>query len=126
MDAVIEPASGWQRRLYFLLRCTGLRVGKALELRWDDLRFEQGIAEIRPELGKSKQERRGPWIPLAQVLVAELAGWACAKATSSRAGERSGSPALGMLIGRGSGPGWTRQSGRAALTTPSALDSRAA
>jgi integrase len=30
---------------------------------------------IRPELGKSKQERRGRMVPIAPVLVAELAGW---------------------------------------------------
>lgn len=30
---------------------------------------------IRPELGKSKAERRGRWVPIAPALVEELSGW---------------------------------------------------
>lgn len=77
MDACIHAARGWQRQLYLVLRSTGLRVQQAMDLRWDDLRLDQEVPvlHVRPELGKSKQERRGRWVPIAPVLVAELAGW---------------------------------------------------
>jgi integrase len=77
MDATIAAADGWQRDLYVVLRCTGLRVQQALGLRWEDLRLdlEAPMLHLRPELGKSAQEKRGRWVPIAPVLVAELAGW---------------------------------------------------
>lgn len=75
MDAMIDKSTGWQRDLHFLLRCTGLRVQQAMRLLWDDVDLRQGKVHIRGELGKSTQERRGRWIPLAPVLVHELEGW---------------------------------------------------
>lgn len=77
MDACIDMADGWQHRLYLVLRSTGLRVGQALGLRWDDLRLDADVPTltVRGELGKTKQERRGRVVPIAPVLVAELAGW---------------------------------------------------
>lgn len=77
MDACIAAATGWQRDLYVLLRCTGLRVQQAMELQWADVRIDGPVPSlhVRPELGKSKQERRGRFVPIAPVLVAELAGW---------------------------------------------------
>jgi integrase len=77
MDGAIECANGWVRQLCFVLRCTGLRVQQALALRWNDLRLEEEVpcVQIRGELGKTAQERRGRWVPLAPVLVSEIAGW---------------------------------------------------
>lgn len=77
MDDAIECSDGWHRDLFVVLRCTGLRVQQALGLRWDDLRLDDELPRlhVRPELGKSKQERRGRWVPLAPVLVEQLAGW---------------------------------------------------
>jgi integrase len=78
MDAVIGVSKGWLRDLYVVLRCTGLRVQQAMGLRWDDLHVDgrDGVLlHVRPELGKSAQEKRGRWVPLAPVLVDELAGW---------------------------------------------------
>lgn len=77
MDACIEAADGWQHDLYTVLRCTGLRVGQALGLRWDDFRLDQEtpLLHVRPELGKSDQEKRGRWIPVAPALVTVLSGW---------------------------------------------------
>lgn len=77
MDDAIECADGWQRQLYVVLRCTGLRVAQALGLRWEDLRLDDDTPtfHLRPELGKSQQEKRGRWVPMAPVLVAELATW---------------------------------------------------
>ncbi len=77
MDAMIEASDGWQHDLYLVLRFTGLRVAQALALRWEDVRLDLSPAQlrIRPELGKTKQERRGRWVPLAPAFVAILAGW---------------------------------------------------
>lgn len=77
MDACIAAADGWQAELYKVLRCTGLRVAQALGLRWDDLRLdaEVPVLHVRPELGKSPQEKRGRFVPIAPALVAEIAGW---------------------------------------------------
>jgi integrase len=77
MDAAIGVSSGWHERLFIVLRCTGLRVQQALGLRWDDVEDRAGVwwLRVRPELGKSRQERRGRLVPLAPVLVEHLAGW---------------------------------------------------
>ena len=75
MDAAVLHATGWRRDLLFVLRCTGLRVRQALGLRWDDVDLRAGVLHVRGELGKSHQERAGRWIPLAPVLVEELAAW---------------------------------------------------
>lgn len=86
MDAAIEQARGirpqhgeqvsggwWQ--LMTILRCTGLRKGQAMRLTWEDFDLPGATLTIRPELGKSKQERRGRVVPISAVLVRELAGW---------------------------------------------------
>lgn len=76
MDAVIAAhTTTHYRRLCLLLRCTGLRKSQAFGLRWDDVDLAAGTLRVRPELGKTQAERRGRVVPLAPVLVAELAGW---------------------------------------------------
>ncbi len=65
----------WRRRLLWLLRCTGLRVWQAMRLRWDDIDLAGGEMQIRGELGKSNAERTGRVVPLAPVLIAEMATW---------------------------------------------------
>ena len=75
MDACIAALSGWQRDVAFLLRCTGLRVQQAMELRWTDIDLDRGLLTIRGELGKSKQEQRGRRIPVSGHLVADLRAW---------------------------------------------------
>lgn len=77
MDAAIGCSDGWQHDLYLVLRCTGLRVQQAMGLRWSDVRLDLDvpILHVRPELGKSRQERRGRWVPIAPVLVRELRRW---------------------------------------------------
>lgn len=77
MDAAIACARGWQRPFFVLMRCTGLRQRQALHLRWSDVDLDADppILHLRPELGKSRQERRGRYMPIAPVLVAEMAGW---------------------------------------------------
>jgi len=75
MDAAIAACNGWHRQVAVLLRCTGLRISQVMGLRWEDLDLEGGVLHLRPELGKSAQEKRGRRIPIAPVLVEELAGW---------------------------------------------------
>jgi len=75
MDACIHAARGWQKRLYIVLRCTGLRVGQAMRLTWDDIDLDKGVLRFRGELGKTRHERRGRRQPLAPVLLEELRRW---------------------------------------------------
>ncbi len=46
-----------------------------MQLRWDDLDLAEAVLEIRRELGKTQQERRGRRVPISRHLVDELAGW---------------------------------------------------
>jgi integrase len=75
MDACIDRLRSWHRDVAFILRCTGLRVQQVIGLRWEDLDARRGLLTIRGELGKSKQEQRGRRIPLAPLLLQELATW---------------------------------------------------
>ena len=75
MDACVLCASGSQRRLYTVLRFTGLRVQQAMQLLWDDLDLEAAVLQVRPELGKSLQEKMGRWVPVSRYLVEVVSGW---------------------------------------------------
>jgi integrase len=46
-----------------------------MELMWSDFDFERGMLTVRPDLGKTKQERRGRVIPVSPHLLTEVAGW---------------------------------------------------
>jgi hypothetical protein len=77
MDNCIAHArrENW-RRLLTLLRFTGLRgKSQAMHLLWDDVDLEAATLRLRPELGKSKQERRGRTIAISPHLATEMAGW---------------------------------------------------
>jgi integrase len=65
----------WLQRIATIQRYTGLRVGQAKRLRWMDLDLERGLLTVRPELGKSTQERRGRVVPVSQHLIDEVSGW---------------------------------------------------
>ena len=75
MDSCIACANGSQRQLYTVLRFTGLRVQQAMELRWDDLDLDDAILHVRPELGKTQQEKMGRWVPVSEHLVEVVSGW---------------------------------------------------
>ena len=76
MDRCIgELRVGWVRRAAILMRFTGLRINQALRLRWEDIDLDGATLTIRPELGKSKVEKRGRIIPLSLHLVEILSGW---------------------------------------------------
>jgi len=68
------PREDW-RKLATLARFTGLRNSQLAQLRWGDVDLGQSVICIRPELGKSQQERRGRFIPINRHLVYELESW---------------------------------------------------
>lgn len=80
MDAAINAARGtgdWMWRLMFLASRTGLRGrSQILRLKWSDVDLRRQVLRIRPELGKSRRERRGRTVPLAPVVVDIISGWA--------------------------------------------------
>lgn len=71
----------WCRRLCVLMRYTGLRAGQAGRLLWSDLDMVNHLLTIRPELGKSRQERRGRVVPVPSHLIAEVSGWGVREGT---------------------------------------------
>lgn len=66
---------GWRRRAAIIMRFTGLRIGQVMRLQWSDLDLDAAVLEVRPELGKSRQEKAGRRVPISPHLVAEFAGW---------------------------------------------------
>lgn len=84
LDAVIDeattqaarvPSREWVRRAVVLMRGLGWRITQILGLGWQDVDLEAGTIRLRPELGKSQNERRGRTVPLPPWLAAELSTW---------------------------------------------------
>lgn len=79
MDAVIAAAGElravWYQHLFIVLRFTGLRRNQAMRLRRSDLDVARGELVVRPELGKTRQERAGRVIPISPYLVELVSGW---------------------------------------------------
>jgi len=63
------------RRVLLLLRYTGLRVGQALAMEWEDLDLAARRLHVRPELGKTLHEKSGRFIPISRSLRNELLTW---------------------------------------------------
>lgn len=78
-------------RAAVVMRYTGLRIGQALGLTWDDVDLEDRTIRVRGELGKSRQERGGRTIPICEPMALELAGW------GKREGLLVGSPWVGNV-----------------------------
>ena len=74
-QAVRMPGREWVRRAVLLMRGTGWRISQVLGLQGDDVSLACGTITLRPELGKSANERRGRTVPLAPWLRDELATW---------------------------------------------------
>ena len=53
-------------------RSTGLRVGQVLRLEWQDFDLDALRQHVRPELGKSRAEKAGRYIPAAPTLLPVL------------------------------------------------------
>ena len=76
MDRAVACASGWYADLMTVCRYTGLRANdQAMQLRWEDVDLATGTLRIRPELGKTPNERRGRLVPLSPHLVRTLETW---------------------------------------------------
>lgn len=90
MDACILSAAGWQQQLYTVLRFTGLRVQQAMGLRWDDLDLDRLVLHVRPELGKTAQEKQGRWVPVSEHLVEIVAGWGLREGWLIESGRETG------------------------------------
>jgi len=75
MDLVILSCTAEHfRRQAILLRCTGLRIDQVMALEWSHL--DQQQANLRVTTGKGTVEAAGREVPVAPVLLAELATWA--------------------------------------------------
>ena len=78
-DASIQEATNswapWWARFLTVMRFTGLRKMQVMRLLWEDLDLEAATLRVRPELGKSRQERRGRVVPVSRHLVKIAAGW---------------------------------------------------
>jgi len=79
-DAVIQGAwaaerAAWYGDLMAVIRYTGLRKKQVMGLRWNDLDLAARRLYIRPDLGKSRQERRGRIVPVSDHLVGMVKGW---------------------------------------------------
>lgn len=79
MDATIlaaREAGEWCWRLFFVCRCTGLRPWRqAFNLLWEHVDLEAGMLTIPGEMGKTWAERAGRRVPMAPVLIEEIATW---------------------------------------------------
>ena len=65
----------WRRRSALVCAFTGLRINQAMRLKWSDFNFERRELHIRGELCKSRQEKRGRYIPLSAHLLDEISQW---------------------------------------------------
>lgn len=75
MDRAITASDDdWTKDIAIVLRYTGLRQGQAMALEWRDFDLDAGLLTVRPELGKTKQERAGRVVPISPHLVRWLAG----------------------------------------------------
>ena len=70
----LQGRAQWPPVLLTLMRYTGLRCGQVQRLRWEDFDLRRQTVHIRPELGKSSNEKRGRTVPITPHLVAYLAG----------------------------------------------------
>lgn len=75
--AIAAAAYGpeWTRRTFLIQRFQGLRAGQIWRLDWSDFDLDGKRLTIRPELGKSRSEKRGRTVPLHPELAQEMAGW---------------------------------------------------
>ncbi|MEQ1494529.1 MAG: tyrosine-type recombinase/integrase [Novosphingobium sp.] len=75
MDRAIAAARGtkiWVRDAFAIMRFTGLRQRQTMSLKWADLDIGAMELTIRPELGKTRQEKSGRVIPVSRHLVEYL------------------------------------------------------
>lgn len=106
MDAAIESAKGWYRRLMLVQRFTGLRVNQVMRLMWSDVDIERRLIVFRGALGKTKQEKRGRVIPISRHLADELATWGKREGWLIDSKRKEGSPRERQARGREVARAW--------------------
>jgi integrase len=78
MDAAIDHAPReWVGDAMWVMRCTGLRETQAMRIRWEDFHADGrdgDMLHVRPELGKTRQERAGRLVPVTPHLLERFAG----------------------------------------------------
>jgi len=92
--ALKHPASADVGDIFTVARGLGLRIGQVIRLEVGDLRNlnvpgTATMIRIRPELGKTRQERKGRTVPVAPVLVPLLRRLVVGKASRDGLFERS-------------------------------------
>ena len=76
MDLTIACATGWYAHLMTVSRYTGLRAeDQALLLKRTDIDAAAGTLRVRPELGKTRAEKRGRTVPVSPILLSLLDAW---------------------------------------------------
>lgn len=73
--AIMAATPNWFKLFLAICRCTGLRKGQVSKLKWADFDLVAGRLTIRPDLGKSRQEKRGRIVPVAPALIPLLQNW---------------------------------------------------
>ena len=74
VNAVLQKAVAWEKRILRFLLLTGARSGELFNLRWDDVNFERNtlILWTRKRKGGSRQGRILPLSPQLRVILDEL------------------------------------------------------
>ncbi len=72
---MLDDSERFSYRAAVVMRFTGLRIGQALGLTWDDVDLTAKTLRVRGELGKSRGERSGRTVPMCEAMALELAGW---------------------------------------------------
>ncbi|MFH1533196.1 MAG: tyrosine-type recombinase/integrase [Pseudomonadota bacterium] len=108
MDACIAECSGWQQCLAIMLRYTGLRVQQVMQLQWNNVDLHRGTLRIRGDLGKTRQERRGRFIPLAGHLMRILEEWGPSTGWLVPCGRREDGPKARVARSRDMVRAWRR------------------
>lgn len=65
------PDGPW-RRLFALCRWAGLRIGEAVRLRWDDIKWDTNILIVRPKGGKENTKQKWRQVPIRPQLYSML------------------------------------------------------
>ncbi|MCU1279400.1 MAG: hypothetical protein JWM53_2946 [bacterium] len=74
MDAAVNAANGWHKKLMIWMRYTGMRVTESMMVLWSDVDLDRGTLSVRRELDGNKT---GVWriVPLSPHLIEEIATW---------------------------------------------------
>lgn len=75
IEAVLDKAEPWERRLLLFLLHTGARIGELYQLTWGDVKFERNAVELwtRKRKGGKLQPRLLPLAPILREMLEEMA-----------------------------------------------------